>query len=120
MELQGTVGWGDIAAGTRTPVLQEQCAFLTTDLLLQPSHAHHLKLGSHLVCFVCLVPRGKEPPQLVTHGYLNPTPLQGQPALRTTDPPLRPRCLAVCLFFVFIFFETGFLCIALAVLELTL
>jgi hypothetical protein len=31
-------------------------------------------------------------------------------------------CLFVCLFvcFVFVFFETGFLCIALAVLELTL
>jgi hypothetical protein len=30
------------------------------------------------------------------------------------------RELLFCLFFVFCFFETGFLCIALAVLELTL
>jgi hypothetical protein len=53
---------------------------------------------------------------------LNPGPLEEQPRLLTTQPSLQPR--AVCLFcffvFCFLFFDTGFLCVALAVLELTL
>ena len=34
--------------------------------------------------------------------------------------PLALVCLSVCLFVVCFFFKTGFLCVALAVLELTL
>jgi hypothetical protein len=58
---------------------------------------------------------------------LNSGPLEEQSMLLTAEPSLQPPsccfCLFVCLFFVLVwfwFFETGFLCIALAVLELTL
>lgn len=69
MEQQAAVGWVDIAAGIRTSVLCK--SGLTTGPALQPSHPHHLKRSSHLVYFVCLVPRGKEgirlPKTRVTH-----------------------------------------------------
>jgi hypothetical protein len=48
---------------------------------------------------------------------LNSGPLEEQSALLTTEPSLHPSYHN---FFFFFFFETGFLCIALAVLELTL
>jgi hypothetical protein len=50
---------------------------------------------------------------------LNLEPSEEQSVLLTTEPSLQPQdCLFVC--FVVLFFETGFLCVALTVLELTL
>jgi hypothetical protein len=46
-------------------------------------------------------------------------PLEEQSVLLTAEPSHQPEHKFVCLF-VCLFFETGFLCVALAVLELTL
>jgi hypothetical protein len=58
---------------------------------------------------------------------LNSDPLEEQPVLLTTEQSLQPLKLFSFLYFLFYFvlfffwfFETGFLCVALAVLELTL
>jgi hypothetical protein len=53
---------------------------------------------------------------------LNSGPLEEQQVLSTTAPSFQPHLSSPHHgnFFLFCFFETGFLCIALAVLELTL
>jgi hypothetical protein len=58
-------------------------------------------------------------PELVLQIVVNPGPLLEQPVLLTAEPPLQSPVLMVNAVF-FIFPETGFLCVALAVLELTL
>ena len=50
---------------------------------------------------------------------LNSGPLEKQSVLLTAETSLQPSTMATLFLFV-CFFETGFLCIALAVLELTL
>ena len=54
--------------------------------------------------------------------WLNPGPLQEQQVLVITPQPPKVefRHLALNLNFFFRFFQTGFLCIALAIVELTL
>ena len=50
---------------------------------------------------------------------LNLSPLEEQLVLLTAEPSLQPKGFN-CFCFVFLVSETGFLCVALAVLELTL
>jgi hypothetical protein len=51
---------------------------------------------------------------------IKPGPLQEQQVLLATVPFLQPTSTVFFCLFCFLFFKTGFLCIALAVLELTL
>ena len=51
---------------------------------------------------------------------LNPSPLQEQSVLLTTEPSLQHQRISVSVSLSLWFFETKFLCVALAVLELAL
>jgi hypothetical protein len=51
---------------------------------------------------------------------LNLGPLEEQPVLLTTEPSLQPLTYFCCYCLLVLFFEAGFFCVALAVLELTL
>jgi hypothetical protein len=65
-----------------------------------------------------LITDGCEPP--CGCWELNSRPLKEQSVLLTAEPSLQSLTTVFCfLFFFFWFFETGFLCVALAVLELT-